>query len=149
MVIRAQIGNSPDVGLLVLGLRLFSGIILLGHVVDTALVPLPIGVDHGSSIASARVTFSLHMPLFLAVVAYDVRVAGPVAADWGGVHGGAGVAAGVLVVGRVVPADGSDLFDLLQSQVVPGDVDGLGQRHAGLDRGDSLAALMILSLIHI
>ncbi len=104
MVIRAQIGNSPNVGLLVLGLRLISSVILLGHVVDTALVFLPIGADHGSSITLAGVTLSLHMPLFLAVAAYYVGVVGPIAADRGGVHGGAGAAAGVLVARRVVPA---------------------------------------------
>ena len=144
MVIRAQIGNSPNVGLLVLGLRLVSGIILLGHVVDATLILLPVGVDHGSSVVSARVTFSLHMPLFLAVAAYYVGVAGPVAADRDGVHGGAGVAAGVLATGRVVPADGGNLVDLVQADVVPGDVGGLGRGQAGLDGSDSLGSLVVV-----
>jgi hypothetical protein len=101
MVIRAQIGNSPNVGLLILGLRLVSGVILLGHIVDATLIFLPVGVDHGSSVASVRVTFSLHMPLFLAVAAYDVGVAGPVAEDRRSVHGGAGVAAGFWLRGAL------------------------------------------------
>jgi hypothetical protein len=124
MVIRAQIGNSPNVGVLVLGLRLASSVILLGHVVDATLIFLPVGVDHVSSVASARVTFLLHMPLFLAVATYDVGVAGPIAADRGGVHGRAGVAAGVLVAGRIVPADSGNLVDFLHANVVPADVGG-------------------------
>ncbi len=113
-MIRTQIGNSPNVGVLVLGLRLFSGVLLLGHVVDAALILLPIGFHHGSSITSARVTLSLHVPLLLAVPTHDVGVAGPVAADRGGVHGGAGVAAGVLVTGRVVFMDSGNLFNLVR-----------------------------------
>jgi hypothetical protein len=65
MVIRAQIGNSPNVGLLVLGLRLISGVLLFGHVVDAALVFLPVGVDHGTSISSTRVTLLLHMHMHM------------------------------------------------------------------------------------
>jgi hypothetical protein len=144
MVIRAQIGNSPNVGLLVLGLRLFSSIILLGHVVDAALVFLPVGVNHGSSISSAGVTFSLHMPLFLTVAAYYVGVTGPIAADRGGVHGGASVAAGVLVAGRVVPADVSDLVDFLHANVISGDIGGLGRGQAGFDGSDPLRSPVVV-----
>ncbi len=50
--------------------------LLLGHIVDAALIPLPIGVHHGSSITSARVTLALHVPLLLAVPTHNVGVAG-------------------------------------------------------------------------
>ena len=83
-------------------------------------------------------------PFFLTVSTHDVGIPGPVAADRGGVHGCGGVAVVALLGARgVALANGSDLFDFLQGQVVPGDVDGLGQRHAGLDRGDFLAAPMV------
>jgi hypothetical protein len=144
MVKRAQIGYSPNVGLLVLGLRLISGVILLGHVVDATFIFLPVGVDHGSSISSAGVTLSLHMPLFLAVAAYDVGVAGPVAVDRGSIHSGAGVAAGVLVAGRVVPADSGNLVDFFHADVVPGDVGSLGWGQAGFDGSDPLRSPVIV-----
>jgi hypothetical protein len=144
MVIRAQIGNSPNVGLFVLGLRLVSSVILLGHVVEAALVFLPVGVNHGSSISSAGVTLSLHVPLFLTIAAYYVGVAGSIAADRGGVHSGAGVAAGVLVAGRVIPADSSDLVNFLHANVVPGDIGGLGRGQAGFDGSDPLRSPMVV-----
>ncbi len=144
MVIRAQIGNSPDVGLLILGLGLFSGALILGHVVDATLVFLPVGVNHRSSISSTGVTFSLHMPLFLTVAAYYVGITGPIAADRGGVHGGAGVAAVVLGPGRVVPADSSDLVDFLHANVIPGDVGGFGRGQAGFDGSDSLRSPVVI-----
>ena len=144
MVIRAQIGNSPDVGLLILGLGLFSGVLLLGHVVDATLIFLPVGVDHGSSVASARVTFSLHMPLFLTVAAYYVGVTGPIAADRGGVHGGAVAAVGVLVMGRVVFMDSGNLFNLVEADVVPGNVGSLRRGEAGLDSGDPLSSSVVV-----
>ncbi len=144
MVIRAQIGNSPNVGLLVLGLGLFSGVLLLGHVVDATLIFLPVGVDHRSSISSAGVTLSLHMPLFLTVAAYYVGVTGPIAADRGGVHGGAGVAAGVLGAGHIVPADSSNLVDFLHANVIPGDIGSLGRGQAGLDGSDPLRSPVVI-----
>ena len=144
MVIRTQIGNSPNVGILVLGLGLFSGVLLLGHVVDAALILFPIGVNHGSSITSVRITLSLHVPLFLAVPTNDVGVAGPIAEDRGGVNGGTGVAVGGLVARRVVPTDSGNLVDLLQADVVPGDVGGLGRGQAGFDGSDPLRTLVII-----
>ncbi len=144
MVIRTQIGNSPDVGILILGPGLFFGVLLLGHVVDAALVLLPIGVHHGSSVTSARVTLSLHVPLFLAVSTNDVGVAGPVAADRGGVQGGAGAAAGVLVMGRVVFTESGNLLNLVEADVVPGNVGGLRQGEAGFNGGNPLSSSVIV-----
>jgi hypothetical protein len=144
MVIRAQIGNSPNVGLLVLGLRLISGVLLLGHVVDAALIFLPVGINHGSSISSTGVTLSLHVPLFLAVATYYVGVTGPIAADRGSVHGGGGVAAGVLGAGRIVSADSGDPVDFLHANVIPGNVGGLGRGQTGLDSGNFLGSSVII-----
>ena len=127
MVIRAQIGDSPDMSFLILGLRLSSGGLLFGHVVDPALVLLAIGVNHWRSVSTAGVAFALHVSFFLTISTHDVGVPGPVAADRGGVHGCGGVAVVALLGARgVALADGSNLVDFLQGQVVPGDVDGLG-----------------------
>ena len=114
MVIRAQIGDSPDMSLLILGLRLTSSVLLLGHVVDPALILLAVGVDHWRSVSTAGVAFALHVSFFLTVSTHDVGIPGPVAADRGGVHGGGGVAVVALLGARgVALANGSDLFDFL------------------------------------
>ena len=145
MVIRAQIGDSPNVRILVLGLGLIHGVVLLGDVVDAALILFAVGVNHWCSVSTAGVAFALHVSFLFTISTHNVGISGPVAADRGGVHGCGGVAVVVLLGTRgVALADGSDLFDLLQGQVVPGDVDGLGQRHAGLDRGDFLAAPVVI-----
>jgi hypothetical protein len=114
MMIRAQIGDSPDMSLLILGLRLASSVLLLGHVVDPALILLAVGVDHWRSVSAARVALALHVSFLFTVATHYVGIPGPVAADRGGVHGCGGVAVVVLLGARgVALADGSDLFDFL------------------------------------
>ncbi len=85
----AQIGNSSNVGVFVLLLSLFVGlIILLNDVVDAQLVPFAFGVNHQSSVAATRIALMLHMALFLAVAAHNVGIAGTVVAGRGSVGGG-------------------------------------------------------------
>ncbi len=54
MMVWAQIGDSPDVGILILLVRFFVNIfIFFGDVIDARLVLLAVGVDHQSSVAVA------------------------------------------------------------------------------------------------
>jgi hypothetical protein len=69
---------------------------------------------------------------------------GSIAADQGSIHGGGGVAAGVLGAGRIVPADSGDLVDFLHANDVPGDVGGLGRGQAGLDGSDLLGSPVVI-----
>jgi hypothetical protein len=81
MVIRAQIGDSPDVRILVLGLGLIYGVVLLGDVVDAALILFAVSVNHWRSVSTAGVAFALHVSFLLTISTHDVGISGPVAAD--------------------------------------------------------------------
>jgi len=86
MVVRAQIGNCPHMGILVFGLGLVHGLLVsLGDVVDARLVLLSIGVDHGSVVTAPRVALPLHVPFLFAVAAHYIGVARPVAAGRAGI----------------------------------------------------------------
>jgi hypothetical protein len=90
MVVRAQIGNSPNVRIFVLGPSLIHGVVLLGNVVDAALILFAVGVHHGGTVSAAGVALTLHMPFLLAIMADHVGVAGAIAAEWGHVDRGGG-----------------------------------------------------------
>ncbi len=77
MMVRAQIDDSPNVRILVLGPGLIRGVVFFGDVVDTALILFAVGVHHRSAVSAAGVAFTLHVPLFLAIAADHVGVAGP------------------------------------------------------------------------
>ncbi len=81
MVVRAQIGNCPHVGILVFRLGFFHWLFFpFGDIVDALLTFLSIRVNHWSTIPTPRVALSLHVPLLFAVAAHYIRVAGPIVA---------------------------------------------------------------------
>jgi len=140
MVVRAQIGNSPNVGIFVLGPGLIHGVVILSDVVDTAVVLLAIGVDHRCSIAMTRVTLPLHVALLLAVAAHDVWVTWAVAA-----RRGRGAALGrVGVAERLLTTNSSNLVDFVIGQFVPEDGIGLMRLHGGFNSRNLLRALAVV-----
>ncbi len=94
MMVRAQIGDSPNVRILVLGPGLIHGVVFFGDVVDTALILFSVGVHHRSAVSAVGVAFTLHVPLLLAIAADHVGDAGAIASERGELTVGA--AAGVL-----------------------------------------------------
>ncbi len=71
MVIQAEVGDRPDVGILVDNF-LLAGIAggLVSHIVDMiGFLPLTIGINHRSIIPLTREEFFLQVSLFVAVPA--------------------------------------------------------------------------------
>ncbi len=78
-MVGAQIGDGPNVGVLVLLLGLLIGfVVFFGNVVDMQLVSFAVGFDHRGSFTPTRVALTLHVALFLAIATHDVGIAGPV-----------------------------------------------------------------------
>jgi hypothetical protein len=93
MVIRAEVGDRPDVGVLVVGIGL-AGIVVgpVSHVVDPiGLIGFAVGVDHGSVGPSTGEALFLGLSLFVAVPADDVGVGGVAVTDLAIVVSWAGV----------------------------------------------------------
>ncbi len=90
MMVRAQIGDSPNVRIFVLGPGLIHGVVLLANIVDTALILFAVGVHHGGTISAGGVALMLHVPFLLAITADHIGVVGAVAVDWGRVDRGGG-----------------------------------------------------------
>jgi hypothetical protein len=107
----------------------------VSHVVDPiGLVRFAVGVDRRSVGSSTRETFFLAMPLFVAVPADDVGVAGVIFVGLAVVAGWAVVAFGwKLIVGN---PECSDVLDLLFGKVLPNDVVGLLWLELSFDGGD-------------
>ncbi len=141
MAIRAQIGDSPHMGIFVLGLGSFFDLfVFFSDIVEALLILFPVGVDHWSSVAAARVALPLHVSLLLAVAAHDVWVTRAVAAYWGG-----GASLGrVGVAERLLTANSSNLVDFFISQFIPEDDIGLMQLHGGFNSCNLLRALAVI-----
>ncbi len=76
MVIQAEVGHSPHLGILVLldaGVPVFD---LVSNIVDKGdvLTSLAIGIDHQGLIRALRITLLLNVPLLLTVAADNVGV---------------------------------------------------------------------------
>jgi hypothetical protein len=128
MMVRAQVGNGPNVGVLVLLIRLLLGFfVLFGDIVDSRLVPFAIGVDHQSSVTATRVTFSLHMPLFLTVAAHDIGVASVVASR--GCISQGSLWSRLVIVLWLLLSNSHKLVEFLVGQFIPKDNVGLSGRH--------------------
>jgi hypothetical protein len=149
MVIRAGVGDQPNVGVLVDGLCVMisssgSGG-LVRYIVDmVVLVNLAIGFHHWSLVSFAGEAIFLQMVFLFALPADHVGVP-----DRGG--GGAGLVAIValaIVPGAgdvlVVPANDSDLVQLLVSHVVPDDLSGLLILKVSLDGGNAVEPLVVV-----
>jgi hypothetical protein len=133
MMVWAQVGNGPNVGILILLFRLFFDIfVFFGDVVDARLVLLTIRVDHRGSVTKTRVAFSLHVAFLFTVTAHNIGIARTVAADWGGIGSrgpcGRGVEV-VVVAGGLLTSDNSNLFDFFVGQFVPENGGGLSRLH--------------------
>ena len=138
MVIRAQIGDSPDMSLLILGLRLTSSVLLLGHIVDPALVLFAIGIDHWRSVSTAGVAFTLHVPLLLAIAANHVGVAGAIASERGGVdrRGGCWGTSRCRTRLSVLP-DGGNFVKILIGDFIPEDCCGISFTEFSSTQGET------------
>jgi hypothetical protein len=148
MVIRAEVGDQPDVSFLVgdLGrVSSSSGSWLVRDIVDAVvLIDLAIGVHHGHFVSLMGETILLQMVFLFAVSADDVEVP-----DRGGGGGGASLVAGLAIVlevgeGHVVVANDSDLVELLVRQVVPDDLPGFLILKFGLDGSDAGEPLVVI-----
>ncbi len=141
MVVRAQIGYSPHMGILVLRLgffvRLFFG---LRNVVDALFVFFSVGIDHRSSVTASRVTFSLHVPFLFAIAAHNVRVARAVAAR----RARAASLRLIGIVERLLMTHSCDLVDVLGFQFIPENGGGLLRLHDGFESGDLLGAFSVI-----
>ena len=129
MVVWAQVGNGPNVGILILLLRLFFDIfVFFCDVVDARLVLFTVRIDHRGSVTTTRVAFSLHVAFLFTVTAHNIGIVRTVAADWGSVGGrgpcGRGVEV-VVVAGWLLTSDNSNLFDFVVGQFVPENGGGL------------------------
>ena len=114
MVVRVEVGDRSDEGILIDGFRLMRVAIggLVGHVVDpVGLVRLAVGVHHGGVVPATRETFFLAMSLFVAISADDIGVSRGVVTGWPVVAGRAGVIPGLE--STIAGAECSDLFDFL------------------------------------
>jgi hypothetical protein len=141
MVIRAQIGNSPHMGIFVLGLGSFFDLfVFFSEVVDALLILFPVGIDHRSSVTAARVALPLHVSLLLAVAAHDIWVAQAVAAR----RGGGATLGRVGVAERLLTADSSNLVDFVIGQFVPEDGVGLLRVHSGFNSRNLLRAFAVI-----
>jgi hypothetical protein len=122
MVIRAQIGDNPNVRIFVLGPGLIHGVVLLGDVVDAALILFAVGVHHGSTISAAGVALTLHVPLLLAIAADHIGVAGAIASERGRVdHRGGCWGTSGCRAGRPVLADSGDFVKIFVGYLIPED----------------------------
>jgi hypothetical protein len=141
MVIRAQIGNSPYVGIFVLWFGLlFHFFVLFSDIVDALLVLFPIGIDHRSSVAAARVALSLHVALLFAVATHNIWVARAVAA-----RRGRGACLGrVRVAERLLVMNSSNLVDLFIGQFIPKDGIGLMRLRRGLNSRNLLRVFAVI-----
>jgi hypothetical protein len=121
-MVRAQIGDSPNVRIFVLGPSLIRGVFFLGNVVDTALVLLAVRVHHGGTVSAAGVTLTLHVPFLLAIAANHLRVAGAIAPEQGRVDRGGGCwGTSGCRAGCPILADGGNFVKILVSDFVPKD----------------------------
>jgi len=113
MVVWVKVGDRPDEGVLVDGLRWARVAIagrLVSHVVDAVgLVGFAVGVHHGGAGLPAREAFFLAVPLLVAVPADDVGVPGSVVTRLTVVTG----LTEVRVLGRESAITGSKRGDLL------------------------------------
>ncbi len=141
-MVGGEVGNRPNMGVLVDNLRL-AGSRLVGDIVDTVgLVGFAIGVNHGSIVSLARKTFFLQVSILVPVPADDVGVPGTV---------GTGLA---IVAGRVVVplwreavvagSDGGDRFDLLLCQILPDDLLGFIWWKFCFDNGNPVRHFVVI-----
>ncbi len=147
MVIGAQIGDSPNVGILVLLVQLFFVIfVFFGNVVDARFILLAIGVDHRSSVVLARVAFSLHVAFLLTVAAHNIGIARVVAADWGGISGRGTSQRGieVVVARQLLTTDGRNLFNFFVGQFIPENGGDLTRLHHRFDHSNFLRPFVVL-----
>jgi len=73
MMVGAQVGDGPHLGILVLLL----GLAVLGHIIDTIVIRLAPGIHHWGLVLLAGVTVLLHVAFLFAVAAHDVGFLGP------------------------------------------------------------------------
>ncbi len=114
-MVGAQVGNCTHVSVSVLWAS-----ILLCNVVHHVLIFLAICINHRGHVFTVRITFALHVPLFLTVSADDVWVVGAI----GGCRPIVADLSVAVVLGQepVVPgSNGGDLLDLLLIEVFPDD----------------------------
>jgi hypothetical protein len=120
MMVRAQIGDSPNVRILVLGPGLIHGVVFFGDVVDTALILFAVGVHHRSAVSAAGVAFTLHVPLLFAIATDHVGVAGAIASERGGVDRRGGCWSVSRCRTRLtVLTDGGDFVEVLVIDFIP------------------------------
>ncbi len=114
MVVRVEVGDRPDEGVFVGGLRLTRVAVggVVAHVVDAVgFIQLAVGVHHGSLISFAGKTLLLAVPLFVAVPADNVGVGGSVVTGLAVVASWAAVVPGLE--SAIAGPKCSDLLDFL------------------------------------
>jgi hypothetical protein len=146
MVVWAQVGNGPNVGILILLLRLFFDIfVFFCDVVDARLVLFTVRIDHRGSVTTTRVAFSLHVAFLFTVTAHNIGIARTVVADWGSVGGRGPCGRGVEVVtGWLLTTHSGDLIDVLVLQFVPENGSGLLGLHNGFEGSNLLRAFAVI-----
>jgi hypothetical protein len=145
MVVRVEVGDRPDEGILVDGFRLMRVAIggLVDHIVDlVGLLRLAIGIHHGGISSPAREAFFLTVPLFVAVPADDVGVGGSAVAGLAIVTSRAEVVPGLE--SAIAGPKCSDLLDFLLRQFLPDDFPGFFWLQFGLDGGNLVEPLVIV-----
>jgi hypothetical protein len=122
-MVRAQIGDSPNVRIFVLGPGLIHGVVLLRKVVDAALVLLAVGVHHRGTVSAAGVALTLHVPFLFAIAADHIGVARAIALERGRVdrRGGCWGTSGWRA-GHPVLADGGNFIEIFVGDLIPKDV---------------------------
>ncbi len=144
-MVLAQIGNSSNVGVFVLRLGLFVGIVVFFHnVVDEWLVLFAIGIDHWSSVTAARIAITLHVALLFAVTADNVGIAGAFAASRGGIGSRARWGCVEVAERLLLSMNGGDLVDFFIGKLIPEDGVGLVWRQGCFNSCNLLRSLAVV-----
>jgi hypothetical protein len=116
MMVWVQIGNSTNVGIFVLRLLFFFDIFVVGDVVNPGFVLFAVRVDHRGSVATTRITFTLHVAFLLAVTADNVWGTGAVVASGVGARGRASWGRVGVFARQLLTTNKRNLFDFFVSQ---------------------------------
>ncbi len=125
-MVGAQVGNGPHLGILIL----LIGLVVLGHVVDSVVIGLAVGIHHGCLVSLMGAALLMHVPLLLAVATHDVGVSGSIGATF--LNGPGQILLGWEPV--VTSSNCGHLLDLLFSWALPSNGTGPLRLEVGLYR---------------
>ncbi len=145
MVVRVEVGDRSDEGVLVDGFRLMRVAVggLVSHVIDpVGFIRLAVGVHHGGISPPVREAFLLAVPLFVTVPADNVGVSGGAVTGLAVVASWAGVVPGLE--STIAGPKCSNLLDFWLGQFFPDDLPGFFWLQFSLDGGNLVEPLVVV-----